>query len=100
MGLVIAYIHSVTTSLSQLSDGTEDGEKDGEEKEASEEREKNPDVTAEEGDEEEKEEAEEEMDSKNIAQLTRVRDALLDLLIERTHDVSPFTRAAVLKVGC
>ena len=36
--------------------------------------------------------------SMNAAQLTRIRDAFLDLLVERTHDVSPFTRANVLKV--
>lgn len=34
----------------------------------------------------------------NMAQLSRVRDSLLDLLTERTHDISYFTRAAVLKV--
>ena len=33
-----------------------------------------------------------------MAQLSRVRDSLLDLLTERTHDISYFTRAAVLKV--
>ena len=36
----------------------------------------------------------------NTTQLARTRDALLDLLVERTHDVSYFTRAAVLKVWC
>ena len=36
--------------------------------------------------------------SMNAAQLTRIRDAFLDLLVERTHDVSPWTRANVLKV--
>lgn len=36
--------------------------------------------------------------SMNAPQLTRIRDAFLDLLVERTHDVSPWTRANVLKV--
>ena len=36
---------------------------------------------------------------KNISGLTRVRDSFLDLLVERTHDVSPYTRANVLKVN-
>ena len=34
----------------------------------------------------------------NIDGMIRVRDRMLDLLIERTHDMSPFTRAVVLKV--
>lgn len=37
-------------------------------------------------------------DERNLAQLSRLRDSLLDMLIERTHDVSPYTRAHVLKV--
>ena len=35
---------------------------------------------------------------KNPSLLPRVRDSLLDVLVERTHDVSPYSRAAVLKV--
>ena len=30
--------------------------------------------------------------------LPRVRDQILDMIVERTHDVSPYTRATVLKV--
>ena len=33
----------------------------------------------------------------DLANLTSVREALLDILMERAHDVSPFTRSAVLK---
>jgi len=36
----------------------------------------------------------------NIPQMARFRDALLDLLAERAHDVSPYTRSAVLKAWC
>lgn len=36
--------------------------------------------------------------TRNLSQLTRTRDSLLDLIVERTHDVNHFTRAAVLKV--
>jgi len=35
---------------------------------------------------------------KNPQLLPRVRNSLLDMLVERTHDVSPYSRAAVLKV--
>ncbi len=30
--------------------------------------------------------------------LPRIRDTILDMIVERTHDVSPYTRATVLKV--
>lgn len=32
------------------------------------------------------------------AMLPRIRDQILDMIVERTHDVSPYTRAAVLKI--
>ena len=32
------------------------------------------------------------------AMLPRVRDNILDMIVERTHDISPYTRATVLKV--
>ena len=35
---------------------------------------------------------------RSIASMTRVRDSMLDMIVERTHDVNAFTRAAVLKV--
>lgn len=38
-----------------------------------------------------------ESSSEKLPQLARFRDSLLDFLLERTHDVSPFTRSAVLK---
>jgi hypothetical protein len=38
-----------------------------------------------------------ENEERNQEQLKRVRDSILDMLIERTYDVSSFTRAAVLK---
>jgi hypothetical protein len=34
----------------------------------------------------------------NIAQLNRTRDSLLDIIVERTHDVTHYTRSTVLKV--
>lgn len=36
--------------------------------------------------------------SRNVSQLQRVRDSILDILIERAHDKSHYTRATVLKV--
>jgi len=38
--------------------------------------------------------------NRNLTQLTRVRDSILNILIERTYDKNYFTRAAVLKVWC
>ena len=40
---------------------------------------------------------EQEKKVKNIKQLLRVRDSIVSILIERTHDKSHFTRASVLK---
>jgi len=34
----------------------------------------------------------------NLMRMARVRDSMLDIMVERTHDVNSFTRAAVLKV--
>lgn len=36
--------------------------------------------------------------NKNIHQLTRVRDSMLDIIVERTHDIVHHTRAHVLKI--
>lgn len=41
--------------------------------------------------------APEEDEEVNVAQLTRVRDSMLDMLTERVHDCSGYTRAVVLK---
>jgi hypothetical protein len=51
-------------------------------------------------DEEEKEEEEESSGSGqfNMRQFVRLRDNMVDMLIERTHDVNSFVRAAVLRV--
>jgi len=38
-----------------------------------------------------------EASSKNTASLMRFRDSVLDILVERTHDVNPYTRSAVFK---
>lgn len=38
-----------------------------------------------------------EINVKNMGQLSRVRDSIMNVLIERTHDKSYFTRAAILK---
>ena len=38
-----------------------------------------------------------EVNVKNMGQLSRVRDSVMNVLIERTHDKSYFTRAAILK---
>jgi hypothetical protein len=35
---------------------------------------------------------------RNIGSLLRTRDLVLDILTERTHDISPYTRATVLKI--
>ena len=32
------------------------------------------------------------------AMLPKIRDSVLDMIVERTHDVSPYTRASVMKV--
>jgi hypothetical protein len=101
MGHVIAYIHSESESLSKAGDNAD---ADAAEKQKQQEKAEGEEGCDEEkGDGDEEEDAEESSDSprnkeKNIAQLTRVRDAFLDLLVERTHDVSPWTRANVLKV--
>ena len=74
MGLVISYIH--TASADHTSE-----------------------VIEEEGADEDKEEEDNEGgNAKNLNRLCRLRDDLLDLLTDRTHDVSPYTRSAVLKV--
>jgi condensin complex subunit 1 len=41
---------------------------------------------------------EEEPEERNIAKLLTARDHMLNILVERTHDVNAFVRAAVLKV--
>ena len=35
---------------------------------------------------------------RNLNQLSRVRDSMLDIIVERTHDVNHYTRAQVLKI--
>ena len=35
---------------------------------------------------------------RNINQLARVRDSMLDIIVERTHDINYYTRAQVLKI--
>lgn len=88
MGLLISYIHKVSQDLKGEGDIVEgEGERlEGEDEEAD----KTGGIIDEEGDEI--------LQEKNVDKLCRVRDALLDLLTERVHDVSPYTRAAVLKV--
>lgn len=39
-----------------------------------------------------------ESEDRNPQQLMRHRDAFLDVMVERTHDINPYTRASVLKV--
>lgn len=108
MGLVVSSIHKAsqahTGSTGDKGD-TVNGENDGD---GGEKRDLNGDGEDDEDKDEESnkgddadENAEEESDvvsDHNMAQLSRVRDSLLDLLTERTHDISYFTRAAVLKV--
>ena len=104
MGSVISYIHKA--SEEKMGSGAGEGEeKDGEGDEEGEEegeKEVTPPENEEDEDEEEKEVEEKEGDDsdrdRNISQLIRVRDSLLDLLTERTHDVTYFTRAVALKV--
>ena len=90
MGLLISYIHKVSQDLLGDKEKEPGNKLEGEDVEDEE-----VDIT-----EEEEVDAETEIISqeKNIDKLCRVRDALLDLLTERVHDVSPYTRAAVLKV--
>ena len=108
MGLVVSSIHKAsqahTGSTGDKGD-TVNGENEGD---GGEKRDLNGDGEDDEDKDEESnkgddadENAEEESDvvsDHNMAQLSRVRDSLLDLLTERTHDISYFTRAAVLKV--
>ena len=106
MGSVISYIHKA--SEEKIGTGTAEGESDkkggegDEEGEEEGEKEVTPPENEEDEDEEEKEVEEKEGDDsdrdRNISQLIRVRDSLLDLLTERTHDVTYFTRAVALKV--
>lgn len=44
------------------------------------------------------EEVEEDVAEVNIIQLNRTRDSLLDIIVERAHDISHYTRSTVLKV--
>jgi non-SMC mitotic condensation complex subunit 1, N-term len=113
MGLVVSSIHKASQghtgstgdkgdTVNEDDDG-DGGEKknlnaDGEEDEDKD-RESNKGDDVDENAEDKEEEKESDVVSDhNMAQLSRVRDSLLDLLTERTHDISYFTRAAVLKV--
>ena len=44
--------------------------------------------------------ADEGSSSVNVGQIARVRDGMLDMLTERAHDVSAYTRAVVHKTWC
>ena len=113
MGLVVSSIHKAsqghTGSTGDKGDtlNGEDDENGGEKKDLNADGEEDDDKDKEsnkgDDDDESAEEKDKEKESDvvsdhNMAQLSRVRDSLLDLLTERTHDISYFTRAAVLKV--
>lgn len=114
MGLVVSSIHKAsqahTGSTGDMGDTVnDDNENDvgdgGKKKDLDEDGEEDDDKDKESNkgdsrdeDAEEKEKESDTVSDHNMAQLSRVRDSLLDLLTERTHDISYFTRAAVLKV--
>lgn len=100
MGAVIIHIHAVCVAAPT---GAEEPKEDKEAKEVKETKADKDD----DDDEEEKDaspDGEGEGDKsdkdfrKNPALLPRVRNSLLDMLVERTHDKSPYSRAAVLRV--
>lgn len=99
MGMVISNIHKVSEELAGRGDLLTQKEV---EKKVVDGDDESDNVNNDDEDNQKEKEVEKEVDSaaseKNIAQLSRLRDSLLDLLTERTHDVSYFTRANVLKV--
>lgn len=126
MGSIVAHIHLVCSDPSKLEqenaaaeaeDDDEDDEIDEEailadqekaeeekkqrklEKKKKSSRDEDDDREADDSSDDEEEVKPEvaEVNVKNMAQLSRVRDSVMNLLIERAHDKSYFTRAAILK---
>jgi condensin complex subunit 1 len=79
MGHLVAHIHQCLSSPEELLDSASAVDRDGED----------PCI---------EDDSDIEPRSRNPAQLTRFRDTLLNMLVERTHDMNIYTRATVLKV--
>lgn len=102
MGAVIIHIHAVCVAAPL---GAEEPKEPSESKESKEDTKAAKDGDEDDDEDEDKEASPEgEGDKsdrdfrKNPALLPRVRNSLLDMLVERTHDKSPYSRAAVLRV--
>lgn len=85
MGYVVAHIHKTCIVSSASISGSEENVIEDK-------------IEEDENEVEKKNETEDRSEVKNLTQLMRTRDSLLDIIVERTHDVSYYTRSAVLKV--
>lgn len=96
MGMVIVHIHSLCkqAELTGIPLDSEDAEKEVKIETPAEDADTEGDADS----DKESDKSNDQDFRKNPSLLPRVRSSLLDMLVERTHDVSPYSRAAVLKV--